>query len=62
MVAVVDFVGEFFFPFRVTWVHPSSLLGGSPVSGFVLWLVWLVGIVVLVTTAAAVAVVDDVVF
>ena len=60
MVAVVDFVGEFFFSFRVTWVHPSSLLGWSPVSGFLLWLVCgLVVVVVAVATGAAV-VVDDV--
>ena len=33
VVTVVDFVGEFFFSFRVAWVRPSSLLGWSPVSG-----------------------------
>ena len=59
--AVVDFAGEFLFPFRVTRVNPSSLLGWFSVSGFVLWVVWLVAVVVAVATAAAVIVVVDVV-
>ena len=33
---VVSFIGEFFLLLQVTWVHLSSLLGWSPVSGFLL--------------------------
>ena len=48
---VVFFVGEFFLSLRVTWVHPSPLLGWSPVSRFLFSFV---------DVAAAVLVVVDV--
>ena len=61
-----DFDGDFFF-FPFTWVHPSSLLGWSLVSGFgsvsvVFVVVVVVAVVAFVVSVAVILVVAVVVF
>ena len=59
VIVVVGFVGDDFFLFPFTWVHPSSFLGWTPVSGFEF--VDVVAVVVVVVVVVLAFMVSDVV-